>query len=113
MQETIRHIYLKYIWKGFYCIQRPVRITQETLRGDGLDLFPKKAILAFTARSENKKISKTTNKFNVLTDIQVIRSESVVNLLENKYDGALSTYQTYNVVRMMIEIIILMLHMST
>jgi hypothetical protein len=39
--------------------------------------------------------------------------ELFVNLLENKYDRAPSTYQAYDVVRMMIEITILMLNMST
>jgi hypothetical protein len=42
-----------------------------------------------------------------------IRHEFFINLLGNKYDGALSTYQAYDVVRMMVEITILMVNMST
>jgi hypothetical protein len=41
------------------------------------------------------------------------RYEFFANLLENKYDEALSTYHAYDVVRMMVEITILMLNMST
>jgi hypothetical protein len=42
-----------------------------------------------------------------------IRYELFVNLLEDKYDGALSAYQAYDVVRMMVKITIFMLNMST
>jgi hypothetical protein len=42
-----------------------------------------------------------------------MRYEFFANLLENKYDGALFTYQAYDAMRMMIEITTLVLNMST
>ncbi len=93
MQETIRHIYLKYIEKDFYCTQRPVSIIHETLRGGGLDSFPKKNytyrtldlitdvqrkhvsvfhfyFIATNGNKNKKEASKTRNKFdfNTLVD---------------------------------------------
>jgi hypothetical protein len=72
-----------------------------------------------------KKTSKTANELDLNTlldhleqidDIYrsiEIRYELFVNLLEDKYDGALSAYQAYDVVRMMVKITIFMLNMST
>jgi hypothetical protein len=60
----------------------------------------------------NTSVDQLDRKTDIYPLIQ-IRCESIVNLLENKYDGAYSTYQAYDFVRMMIEITILMLNTTT
>ncbi len=95
MQETIRHIY---IWnisgKVFTAYRGSLALSKKHCEEMGLIRFQKKLYLLLQQEAETKNISKTTNEFNVLTDIQVVRSESVVNLLENKYDAMFTKCNT-------------------
>jgi hypothetical protein len=78
-----------------------------------------------TNGNKNKKAIKTSNEFGLNTLVDhlerkttfTIQYTSYTNFLETylktKHDEALSAYETNDVVRMMIEITILMLNMST